>query len=267
MDLLKGMDTSHPKVLKQHGVVPGDYHGALVFRSAVESIRGSYIASSTVPRQAMVAAVLAEAARHRRIYDFAKVSGRGRLDFEVVVDERRETRAAVEVKGGEGNSISISDRPLWADEFLLWCHLDGSIKNQPAEGAGAIIFNRLASEVVKRRKQVDVLVVKDQLCGTPARPCPKRNPRALSELGVPPCVFLMPRRVPHLEDPSPPPHDLGSVRIARIVLGVDGVSEEECTEHTYSVKIGVDKDDRGRLRRRVSVYKGGRLLEERSTTR
>lgn len=51
VDLLRRMDELHPDVLKGHGIEPTDYHGGLVFRSAVESIRGSYAASSTTGRQ------------------------------------------------------------------------------------------------------------------------------------------------------------------------------------------------------------------------
>ena len=65
-----------------------------------------------------------------------------RFDFQVMLTSQPKEMAAVEVKGGEGNSINISERPLWANEFILWCHLDGAIVNQPSHGAAAIIFNR-----------------------------------------------------------------------------------------------------------------------------
>jgi hypothetical protein len=104
--------------------------------------------------------------------DYTHTAGAHRHDFTVVVERDPDYFAALEVKGGEGNSINISERPLWAREFGVWCHLDGAIVNQPAHGANAII-NRLTNELVLRQKRVDVLFFKDVLCGTRLRPCPK----------------------------------------------------------------------------------------------
>jgi hypothetical protein len=58
IDLLTNMDVLHPDVLLQHAIQPGDYKGGLVFRSAIESIRGTFIASSTTGREGLVKDVL-----------------------------------------------------------------------------------------------------------------------------------------------------------------------------------------------------------------
>jgi hypothetical protein len=172
IDLLSNLDTWHPDVLLQHSVEPLDYKGGLVFRSAIESIRGSFIASSTPGREGLVKDVLENLRQHNHIADYRQTSGKDRFDFEIAIEQNPGYFAALEVKGGEGNSVNISDRPIWAKEFGVWCHLDGAIVNQPAHGARAII-SRLTNELVRRHKLVDVLFFKDILCGTRARPCPK----------------------------------------------------------------------------------------------
>lgn len=43
IDLLVDMDELHPDVLLEHSIQPEDYKNSLVFRSAVESIRGRFI--------------------------------------------------------------------------------------------------------------------------------------------------------------------------------------------------------------------------------
>ena len=48
-DLLTNLDTKHPDILRAEGIVPADYHGSMVFRAAVESIRGTF-AATTSPR-------------------------------------------------------------------------------------------------------------------------------------------------------------------------------------------------------------------------
>jgi hypothetical protein len=172
VELLTELDMLHPDVLRQHSIEPVDYKSGLVFRSAVESIRGQFIASSTTGREGLVRDVLENLKQRGNIVDYEQVGSRSRHDFTVMILRNPDYFAAVEVKGGEGNSINISERPLWAKEFGVWCHLDGAIVNQPAHGAHSII-NRLTNELVRRRKQVDVLFFKDLLCGTSTRPCPK----------------------------------------------------------------------------------------------
>lgn len=172
IDLLTNLDQWHPDVLREHKIEPIDYHSGLVFRSAVESIRGTYIASSTTGREGLVRDVFENLLNRDRICEFEQSGSRSRFDFEVLVERNPDYYIALEVKGGEGNSINISERPIWAKEFGVWSHLDGAIVNQPKKGIHSII-NRLTNELVRRGKRTDVLFIKDILCGTRTKPCPK----------------------------------------------------------------------------------------------
>jgi hypothetical protein len=172
INLLTNLDELHPDILLQHQIQPADYKDSLVFRSAIESIRGTFIASSTASREGLVSGILDSLLQQHWISDYSQSSNIGRYDFTVAIERDPDYFAAIEVKGGEGNSINISERPLWAREFGIWCHLDGAIVNQPANGSHSII-NRVTNELVRRQKLVDVVFFKDILCGTPTRPCPK----------------------------------------------------------------------------------------------
>jgi len=172
IDLLTKMDVVHPDILLQHDIQPADYRNGLVFRSAIESIRGTFIASSTTGREGLIGDVLENMLQKKQIADYKQTGSSRRYDFIVVIQKDPDYIVAIEVKGGEGNSINISERPLWAKEFCVWCHLDGAIVNQPAHGAHSIL-NRLTNELVRRHKSVDALFFKDILCGTRTRPCPK----------------------------------------------------------------------------------------------
>lgn len=268
IDLLTKLDSRHPEVLKAHGLSPEDYHPKLVFRSAVESIRGTYIASSLTGRQGLVANVLEAMKWAGLIQDYQLQAPVRRADFQVLSSKAPRFMSAVEVKGGEGNSINISVRPLWANEFILWCHLDGAIVNQPSHGAAAIIFNRVAGEMVRRGKHVDAIVFKDSRCHSPLRPCPKYTDRSPHEtLGVAPDIFLLPQAVPSEEDPSPPPHDLSTTRLPALILTAYGVPEAEFNRHLWQVTISLVKDSTGELLRETKVYHMGKLIESRKTAR
>ena len=111
IDLLTNMDVLHPDILLQHAIQPVDYKNGLVFRSAIESIRGTFIASSTTGREGLVKDILENLLRRSLIIDYTQSSNIGRYDFTVVLERNPDHFAAIEVKGGEGNSINISDRP------------------------------------------------------------------------------------------------------------------------------------------------------------
>lgn len=237
INLLTNLDALHPDVLLQHNIQPEDYKAGLVFRSAVESIRGTFIASSKVGRERLVGLVLDGLKQKGNIADFQYSGGSGRHDFTVVLQRDPDLFAALEVKGGEGNSINISVRPTWASEFAIWCHLDGAIVNQPAHGARAIV-GRIVGEMVKYRKHVDILFFKDVLCGTRARPCPK-YPGLESQMGLQtaPDIFLFPQRVPLPDDPEPPLHNLETLSLPRRILDLFEINALEVDRHIWQVSV------------------------------
>lgn len=264
IDLLRNLDSKHPDVLKTHGLEPADYHSKLVFRSAVESIRGTYIASSLTQRQGLVATALETMKQMNLIAEYQPQGSAQRFDFQVMLTSQPKEMVAVEVKGGEGNSINISERPLWANEFVLWCHLDGAIVNQPSHGAAAIIFNRIENEMVKRGKHVDVLVFKDARCNTPLRPCPKYlGKQPPTSLGVAPDIFLMPEVIPSEDNPEPKPHDLNTTQLPARILTAHGVAPKDFEEHIWRVNIALTKNSRGDVLRETKVYHKGNLVEGR----
>jgi hypothetical protein len=268
IELLRNLDREHPDVLKVHGMEPGDYHSKLVFRSAIESIRGTYIASSLTQRHGMVEAVLKTMKQTNLIADYQVRGTNQRFDFQVMLTTKPREMVALEIKGGEGNSINISERPLWANEFIIWCHLDGAIVNQPSHGAASIIFNRIENEMIKRGKHVDVVVFKDARCHTPLRPCPKYgNNSPPTDLGVAPDIFLMPNVLPTEDNPEPDPHDLNTTRLPAKILTAHGVAPQNFDEHIWQVTITLVKNKEGRTSRETKVYHKGKLLEQRTPRR
>jgi hypothetical protein len=262
IDLLSNMDELHPDILVQHAIQPADYKNGLVFRSAVESIRGTFIASSTTGREGIVNDVLENLLGRGKIRDFSRSSSSGRYDFFVALRRNPDYFAAIEVKGGEGNSINISERLPWAKEFAVWCHLDGAIVNQPSHGAHSII-NRLTNELVRRHKLVDALFFKDVLCGTHARPCPK-YPNSEESIGLKtaPDVFLFPKAIPSLDDPEPPVHTLADLKLPSAILQLFGVSGKEQPKHVWEVHVRVTEVASNRAKRLVRVVHDGKTVGE-----
>jgi hypothetical protein len=265
INLLSNTDILHPDILLEHSIEPSDYKGSLVFRSAVESIRGKFIATSTVGREALVRSVLDNLLKQGRIADYRQSSSSGRFDFTVVLQQNPDIFAAIEVKGGEGNSINISERPIWASEFGVWCHLDGAIVNQPAHGAHAIV-NRLINELVRRQKLVDMLFFKDILCGTSTRPCPK-YPGLETAMGLrtAPDIFLFPQRVPTIEDPEPPVNSLEMLNLPRLILELFSIGPAAIANHIWEVAVRLIRLDDGRVRSITQISHQGRIISQSSS--
>lgn len=257
--LLSDLDELHPEVLKAHQIEPHDYKGGLVFRSAVERIRGSFIASSSLGRQGMISRILEEMKQAKRISDYDETSKSRRYDFTVVIENDPDYFAAIEVKGGEGNSINISDRPKWAKEFYVWCHLDGAVVNQPSHGIQSIL-NRISNELVRRKKHVDAVFVKDALCGTSARPCPKYTGFE-STIGhnSAPDIFLMPIATPTARTPKPRTHSLSSLRLPQLILQHYGVNGN-IDDHIWSVEVHLDEAKDQKFRRIMEIYHKGEIV-------
>jgi hypothetical protein len=262
MDLLSNLDTLHPDVLLQHSIRPIDYKKGLVFRSAIESIRGTFIASSTTSREGLVQDVLENLKQHEKIAEFRHRSMKARFDFEVVIQREPDCFAALEVKGGEGNSINISERPLWAKEFGVWCHLDGAIINQPAHGAHSII-NRLTNEMVARRKLVDVAFFKDILCGTRTRPCPK-YPKEEEKIGLlaAPDIFLFPQSIPTLENPEPPVHTLSTLKLPSLILDLFDVKHKDRKKHIWDIRVKIVEISSSEFVREVVVWHQDQIIDQ-----
>lgn len=259
-DLISNLDDLHPEILVEHEIEPRDYKKGLVFRSAIESIRGTFISSSTTARERFVEDILISLLKNGKISAYEHSGPRERFDFIITVEKTPKYIAALEVKGGEGNSINISERPNWADEFGVWCHLDGAIVNDPSKGAQSIL-NRVTNEMVRRNKQVDFLIFKDVLCGSRIRPCPKYpgNETTIG-LNAAPDIFLMPQRIPTVQDPNPGVHTIDMLKVPKLILNEYGITDEEFAPHLWEVHVRVVRLSADKYRRVVEVRHQNRVV-------
>lgn len=179
-----------------------------------------------------------------------------RWDFEVRLDKNPVRDVAIEVKGGEGNSLNISNRPDSAAEFVIWCHIDGSLKNSPAKGTRAIL-GRIVADIIKAPKRIDALIIRDAICGSAARPCPKYVDYIYPILGPAPDVFLFPARIPSFgKDLHPQVHAQSTCVFPFRVLQLFGVQPTDNDAHVHYVDIRLFHDA-DKAKREVIVTQGG----------
>lgn len=162
------------------------------------------------------------------LLDVEDLTATNRYDFKVITRQRR--ICALDVKGGEGNSVTLSYRPPECHEFGIWSHLAGSFQLQPADQARALI-GRIVKVMVNREEQtkhVDFFIVWDAICGSSMRRCPYRE-KALKT--VLPCLYLFPQRMPTKNEPHPPLHTLKTTKLPALLLKHQGLPQSYWKGH------------------------------------
>jgi hypothetical protein len=201
--------------LGQHGLSERDFYQGGLFRGAIERIRGQFSATMGQKRE-FVQLVLNYMQDQKFIRDWISAGQENRYDYAVTLNNGKV--AAIELKGClDGNNTNIFERPLHAQEFIMWsvCSNAGA---DPRRNVWSGIHTRLSAEIIERETLVDGLIVWDWLCGTVGRPCPKLEgrPDRLTNVGqyglTPPCIYLFPSTVPSVRNnSSPAPHQLAEV--------------------------------------------------------
>lgn len=200
--------------------------------SAIASLAGTHRSLQQAPRETFVRVVLEQMKSKGLLADFSDhTHEQGRYDFSVLTHRSR--TVAMDAKGGEGNSITISSRPLHCHEFGLWCHFTGSIAKAPGVQARAVV-SRMLKVMLNREedtKRYDFLIVWDALCGSPARPCPMAGEKVI------PCVILFPVVQPTKTSPHPNLHDLTTTEFPALLFDHLGLTASERVEHVWQCDV------------------------------
>ena len=248
--------------LGEHGLDEREFYHSGLFRGAIERIRGQFSASMREKRD-FVARVLSYMQDHGFIADWESAGEANRHDYAVDLNNGR--KAIIELKGClDGNNTTIFERPLHADEFIIWsvCSNPGA---DPRHNLWSGIHTRLSAEVIDRQQQIDGVVVWDWICGTIARPCPKLRDREdrLTDVGPyrlpPPCIYLFPATVPSpRNNPNPRINQLADVGILDAMHRCFG---SEDAELNY---VGIEVAHRGAETVRTTTISRGGVVRRKS---
>ncbi len=243
----------HAHEIGDHGLSKTEFHDSGLFRSAIESIRGT-LAATTREKRSFTEAILEELRQRGEIAEWEFTGAGERHDYSVRTKNGR--IVIIETKGClDGNNTNIFERPPQADEFIIWslCQNPGA---DPRKNAWSGIHTRLSAEIIHRQQRVDGLVIWDMLCGTVGRPCPKtdketkRLTRNSNEKRLPPpCLYLFPRSLPDARNnPAPEVHKLRDVAFLNALSRVFGADSSSVVEvHIEARMEGADVQRRTRF--------------------
>lgn len=246
--------------LGDHCLTEQEFYDSGLYRGAIESIRGTFVASMREKRD-FVSRVLNWMQDQGAIKEWFSAGESNRHDY--TVEMYSGTTTVIELKGClDGNNTTIYERPPHANEFLLWsvCHNAGA---DPRHNVWSGIHTRLSADIISRNQQVDGLIVWDMACGTVGRPCPKlaNDPARATEVGPytlpPPCIYLFPATVPSpRNNPNPAPQSIDQVEFLNALHKAFGGTEDEINQ--VSIEVAYEGRD---TKRKTEVYRGGVLVK------
>lgn len=244
-----------------HGLAEEEFWNAGLFHGAIERLRGTQAASTSVKRR-FLDDVLAHMKAAGAIVSFSFTGAGDRHDYQIAMPHGK--RTAFEAKGCmDGNNTNIFKRPPGADEFFIWslCQNAGA---DPRRNAWSGIHTRLGPEILAEDGRVDALVIWDMLCGGVARPCPKLlNAARVTVLSngrrlPPPCIYLFPRSKPDARNnPTPAVWKLEELPFIRALATTFRCLKEEVVEIHIHARM-----KEANLQRKTTLICAGRILKE-----
>jgi hypothetical protein len=254
------LKSASPRV-GSHGMSEEEFWNSGLFQGAIERLRGSQAASTSVKRR-FVSDVLDHMKWSRAISDYNFTGAGDRHDFQIEMLDGR--RAVFEAKGClDGNNTTIFQRPPNADEFFIWSLCQNAAAD-PRHNAWSGIHTRLGAAILAESQRVDALVIWDMLCGGLARPCPKLlNPARATMLASgrkvpPPCIYVFPRSKPDARNnPNPSVWKLAELPFIHALATTFGTSIEEVVE--VHIQTQMKEAD---VQRKTTLVRAGQVLVE-----
>jgi len=227
-------------------VTKEDYE--LIIPAVIDSIKGNSIAKKEHSRQQFVEdEFLSPAKDAGLIAEYKDTSKTEKWDFEGRLTKG--PKFGLEVKGGEGNSVTLLSRPPDAEIFAVWSHLD-VMSNTPADNMQAVL-GRVVKQLVnnnEKAEHVDCIIFYD---------CWHKN--GIKELKggtLLPDVILLPSRIPTKAEPKPPVHKPNEIPLLpilyKVIGGYDDLDNSDVRKHMWLCEIEV-VEHKGKWYRKMSV--------------
>ena len=225
----------------------------LIRLSVINSIKGEQIAFEEKSRQDFVERVYLTPAKEKGILEYKDQSATTKCDFIgsfLATGGKPPHHFGLEVKGGEGNSVTLIQRPIDANTFIVWSHLD-VMSNTPSQNMRAVL-GRIVKQMVNRdekRQKVDFLVFYDEWY---------ENGVKVFKHGEPlPDVFVFPELIPTKSNPHPklPDPIRGDHPFLSSLMTIVGSRslDEETKKHIWYCDIHLEREGT-RWMRKMKVF-------------
>ncbi|MBZ6496573.1 hypothetical protein [Natrinema longum] len=240
-ELIKSLGNEHPEVFEDWNIDAGDYQREL--KDAVFSLGGSFRQSHGADNEDIVREVFLEPAEEQGYLSFTDQRGSERIDFKGRLKNTGEI-FAMDVKGGEGQSIGHLLVPTNTDTLMLWSERNARNTKSPASRLNEVI-NRAVRWGLNQDEDPRYMIIRDPPAG------------ARTENGrVIPDVIVFPNEYPSPSNPDPEMPALDDLHFAEVLFKVTtdigGLNDAQCLKHIWWHEMHYDGRDGGKIDK--SIY-------------
>jgi hypothetical protein len=249
--LIKTLGSEHPEIFEGLDIDAGDYQREL--KDAVFSLGGTFRQSHGVDNEDIVRDVFLEPAEEREYLTFTDQRGSERIDFKGRIEDTGEV-FAMDVKGGEGQSIGHLLVPANTDTLMLWSERNARNTKSPPSRLNEVI-NRAVRWGLNQDEYPRYMIIRDPPAG------------ARTEDGrVVPDVIVFPTEYPCPENPNPDMPSLEDLHFAEILFDVTtdtgDINDEECLKHVWWHEMSYEDRDGGKISKEIyNAYNEGIRLQ------
>lgn len=246
-ELLQDLGHDHPEIFEDRDIDPGDYQREL--RDAIFSLGGTFRQSHGADNEDIVRNTFLEPAEEQGVLTFTDQRGSERIDFTGRLKDNGDV-FAIDVKGGEGQSIGHLLVPANTDILMLWSERNARNTKSPASRLNEVI-NRAVRWGLNQDEDPRYMIIRDPPAG------------ARTENGrVIPDVVVFPTEYPSPANPDPEMPVLADLHFAEILFeittGVGDLEDEQCLKHIWWHEMHYDDRDGGKIDKKIyNAYDNG----------
>ena len=239
-ELIKSLGNEHPEVFEDWDIDAGDYQREL--KDAVFSLGGTFRQSHGADNEDIVREVFLEPAEEQGYLSFTDQRGSERIDFKGRLEETGEV-FAMDVKGGEGQSIGHLLVPTNTDTLMLWSERNARNTKSPASRLNEVI-NRAVRWGLNQDEDPRFMIIRDQPAG------------ARTENGrVIPDVVVFPDEYPSPSNPDPEMPALDDLQFIEVLFEVTtdirDLDDERCLKHIWWHEMQYDGRNGGKIDKNI----------------
>lgn len=220
-ELIRNLAQEHPGIFKDHNISAEDYSRNL--DTAIHSLDGSIKAKRGMDNEDIVREVFLEPAQDIGLLNFTDQRGSERIDFKGTLNTG--DNFAMDVKGGEGQSIGHLLVPSNTNILSLWSERNSRNTKSPASRLNEVI-NRAVRWSFNQSEDLSLMVVRDEPAGA-----------RTDEGQVIPDIILFPEEFPSPDNPTPAMPDVDDLEFAQIIFktltGNGDLHSDELQKHIW----------------------------------
>jgi hypothetical protein len=220
--LIENLHEKHPEVFGDEPITPQQYNREL--RDAIFSLGGKYRQGHGADNEDIVRDVFLDPAVEKGYLTYVDQRGDERIDFKGSLKATNEN-FAMDVKGGEGQSIGHLLVPSNTDTLMLWSERNARNTKSPASRLNEVI-NRTVRWGFNQEEDPSFMIIRDPPAGA-----------VTTDGSIIPDVVVFPEEFPSPNSPNPDLPNLEDIHFAEVLFdvltGIKNLSNETVKKHIW----------------------------------